>query len=391
MNEQKKTTGNHRQKSASAVRQNSTDECQQTSTNVARQKATAHDRQKSTNEREQNSTIASRPKTTGPSTENRRRLRLILSILLVLAAFWLGRQDFLKTFFLPANETQETKVVELGSGVELRSGAEPGSGDAVEQGTKEVAEHGAKEVAEPGTNEGVEQAGKEVVEQRQAFSDKPGAEKPVGQDSVVQDTAIQKLTAKDPAARGSVNQEATVQEPAGQKSTVQEQAKEDSAARGPVNRGLAAEKPAGQKTIVQEPSVQKTSVQKQAKEVSAAQELEDPRSPEFVASVLRKTGKLPDRFLSKKEARKLGWVPEQGNLNEVAPGKSIGGDHFGNYEGKLPEKKGRSYREADVHDSPNKRGAERLVFSNDGLIFYTPDHYKTFYDVSESFPGKKLP
>lgn len=288
MNEQKKTTGNHRQKSASAVRQNSTDECQQTSTNVARQKATAHDRQKSTNEREQNSTIASRQKTTGPSTENRRRLRLILSILLVLAAFWLGRQDFLQSFLSPAGETQGTKVIELGAG------------DAVEQAVKE----------------GVKQAAKEGAEQRQASSDKPGDKKQ-----------------------------------AGQKSTVQEPAAKD----------------------------------------SAVQESEDPRSPEFVASVLRKTGKLPDRFLSKKEARQLGWVPEQGNLNEVAPGKSIGGDHFGNYEGKLPEKKGRSYREADVHDSPNRRGAERLVFSNDGLIFYTPDHYKTFYDVSESFPGKKLP
>lgn len=298
MNEQKKTTGNHRQKSTSAVRQNSTDECQQTSTNVARQKATAHDRQKSTNEREQNSTIASRPKTTGPSTENRRRLRLILSILLVLAAFWLGRQDFLKTFFPPASETQGTKVVELGAG------------DAVEQSAENVEE----------------QAAKEAVEQRQASSDKPGDEKQAGQDSSVQEPAIQKSADQEPAA-----------------------------------------------------------------EDSAALESEDPRSPEFVASVLRKTGKLPDRFLSKKEARQLGWVPEQGNLNEVAPGKSIGGDHFGNYEGKLPEKKGRSYREADVHDSPNRRGAERLVFSNDGLIFYTPDHYKTFYDVSERFPGKKLP
>lgn len=313
MNEQKKTTGNHRQKSTSAVRQNSTDECQQTSTNVARQKATAHDRQKSTNEREQNSTIASRPKTTGPSTENRRRLRLILSILLVLAAFWLGRQDFLQSFLSPAGETQGTKVIEQGAG------------DVEEQGTKE----------------GVEQAAKEGVEQGQASSDKPGAEKPVGQGSPVQEPAIQKSADQEPADK----------EAAAQKRTVQEQNGEN----------------------------------------SAAQESKDPRSPEFVASVLRKTGKLPDRFLSKKEARQLGWVPEQGNLNEVAPGKSIGGDHFGNYEGKLPEKKGRSYREADVHDSPNRRGAERLVFSNDGLIFYTPDHYKTFYDVSESFPGKKLP
>ena len=328
MNEQKKTTGNHRQKSTSAVRQNSTDECQQTSTNVARQKATAHDRQKSTNEREQNSTIASRQKTTGPSTENRRRLRLILTILLVLAAFWLGRQDFLQSFLSPAGETQGTKVIELCAG------------DAVGQAAKE----------------GVKQAAKEGAEQRQASSDKPGDKKQAGQKSTVQ----------EPAVRGSVNQDPAGQEPVIQNSADQEPGDKEAA-------------------------VQKTTVQEQNGEISAAQESEDPRSPVFVASVLRKTGKLPDRFLSKKEARQLGWVPEQGNLNEVAPGKSIGGDHFGNYEGKLPEKKGRSYREADVHDSPNRRGAERLVFSNDGLIFYTPDHYKTFYDVSERFPGKKLP
>lgn len=292
MNEPKKTTSDHRQKSTrasqqknstNAARQISTNERQQTSTNAARQKATKNYRQNSTNEREQNSTIASRQKTTRSSSESRRKLRLILSILLVLAAFWLGRQDFLKTIFPPAGETQGTKVVELS----------------------------AIDVEEQGTKAGAEQAAKEVVEQRQESSDKPGDEKQAGQKSTVQDPADL--------------------------------------------------------------------------------ESEDPRSPEFVASVLRKTGKLPDRFLSKKEARKLGWVPEQGNLNEVAPGKSIGGDRFGNYEGKLPAQKGRSYREADVHDSPERRGAERLVFSNDGLIFYTPDHYKTFYDVSESFPGKKLP
>lgn len=292
MNEPKKRTSDHRQKSTSAsqqknstnaARQISSNERQQTSTNAARQKATKNYRQTSTNEREQNSTIASRQKTTRSSSESRRKLRLILSILLVLAAFWLGRQDFLKTIFPPAGETQGTKVVELS----------------------------AIDVEEQGTKAGAEQAAKEVVEQRQESSDKPGDEKQAGQKSTVQDPADL--------------------------------------------------------------------------------ESEDPRSPEFVASVLRKTGKLPDRFLSKKEARKLGWVPEQGNLNEVAPGKSIGGDRFGNYEGKLPAQKGRSYREADVHDSPERRGAERLVFSNDGLIFYTPDHYKTFYDVSESFPGKKLP
>lgn len=329
MNGQKKTTSDHRQKSTSAsqqknstnaARQISTNECQQTSTHAAQQKTTTNDRQRSTTNDRQNSTRS--------SLESRRRLRLILSILLVLAAFWLGRQDFLQSFLSPAGETQGTKVVELGAG------------DAVEQSAENVEE----------------QAAKEAVEQRQASSDKPGDEKQAGQKSTVQ----------DPAARWSVNQEPAGQEPAIQKSADQEPADKEAAA-------------------------QKRTVQEQNGENSAAQESENPRSPEFVASVLRKTGKLPDRFLSKKEARQLGWVPEQGNLNEVAPGKSIGGDHFGNYEGKLPEKKGRSYREADVHDSPNRRGPERLVFSNDGLIFYTPDHYKTFYDVSESFPGKKLP
>lgn len=341
MNGQKKTTSDHRQKSTSAsqqknstnaARQISTNECQQTSTHAAQQKTTTNDRQRSTTNDRQNSTRS--------SLESRRRLRLILSILLVLAAFWLGRQDFLQSFLSPAGETQGTKVVELGAG------------DAVGQ------------------------AAKEGAEQRQASSDKPGDEKQAGQQSIVQESA-----AKDSAGRVPLNQK-----PADQKSADQAQAGQEPAGQEP-----AIQKSADQEPADKEAAAQKRTVQEQNGEKSAAQESENPRSPEFVASVLRKTGKLPDRFLSKKEARQLGWVPEQGNLNEVAPGKSIGGDHFGNYEGKLPEKKGRSYREADVHDSPNRRGAERLVFSNDGLIFYTPDHYKTFYDVSERFPGKKLP
>ena len=82
--------------------------------------------------------------------------------------------------------------------------------------------------------------------------------------------------------------------------------------------------------------------------------------------------------ITKKEARALGWDSSQGNLSEAAPCKSIGGDYFGNYEGRLPEADGREYHECDINSTGGYRGAERIVFSNDGLIYYTGDHYETF-------------
>ena len=97
-----------------------------------------------------------------------------------------------------------------------------------------------------------------------------------------------------------------------------------------------------------------------------------------VAAYLNTYGHLPDNFITKKEAKALGWNNKAGNLGEVAPGKSIGGDHYGNYEGSLPEKKGRKYYECDINGDGGYRGAERLIYSNDGLIYYTGDHYKTF-------------
>ena len=86
--------------------------------------------------------------------------------------------------------------------------------------------------------------------------------------------------------------------------------------------------------------------------------------------------KLPDNFITKDEARELGW--EGGSLESYAPGKAIGGDRFGNYEGNLPEKKNRTYTECDIDTKGKARGAKRIVFSNDGLIYYTDDHYETF-------------
>ncbi len=100
-------------------------------------------------------------------------------------------------------------------------------------------------------------------------------------------------------------------------------------------------------------------------------------SKEDVASYLAEYGELPQNFITKKEARKLGW--SGGSLEPYAPGKCIGGDHFGNYEGNLPEVDGRSYYECDIDTLGAKsRGPKRIVYSDDGQIYYTEDHYNTF-------------
>lgn len=100
-------------------------------------------------------------------------------------------------------------------------------------------------------------------------------------------------------------------------------------------------------------------------------------SRDDVALYIHQYGKLPGNFITKAEAQKLGW--SGGNLEKYAPGKSIGGDRFGNYEGKLPKKSGRTYTECDIDTrGASARGAKRIVFSNDGLIYYTDDHYNTF-------------
>ncbi|MBQ2062318.1 MAG: ribonuclease [Oscillospiraceae bacterium] len=101
-------------------------------------------------------------------------------------------------------------------------------------------------------------------------------------------------------------------------------------------------------------------------------------SKEDVALYLHTYGHLPGNFITKREAEKLGW-PGGGSLEPYAPGKCIGGDRFGNYQKKLPVKDGRRYQECDIDTLGAKsRGARRIVFSNDGLIYYTEDHYEHF-------------
>ncbi|MBE6989351.1 MAG: ribonuclease [Ruminococcaceae bacterium] len=96
-----------------------------------------------------------------------------------------------------------------------------------------------------------------------------------------------------------------------------------------------------------------------------------------VALYLHLYGHLPGNFITKREAEKLGWPG--GSLEPYAPGCCIGGDRFGNYEGSLPKKDGRSYKECDIDTlGTDSRGAKRIVYSNDGLIYYTEDHYNTF-------------
>lgn len=98
---------------------------------------------------------------------------------------------------------------------------------------------------------------------------------------------------------------------------------------------------------------------------------------EDVALYIHTYGRLPENFVTKKEAEAAGW--SGGSVEKYLPGKCIGGSSFGNREGLLPDKEGRRWTECDINTlGKSSRGAERIVFSNDGLIFYTGDHYESF-------------
>lgn len=102
-------------------------------------------------------------------------------------------------------------------------------------------------------------------------------------------------------------------------------------------------------------------------------------SKDEVAWYLHTYGHLPSNFVTKKTAEKAGWKTRGLTIDEACPGKSIGGDRFGNYEGKLPDKRGRKWYECDIdYHGGKSRGAKRIVYSSDGLIYYTGDHYSSF-------------
>ena len=101
-------------------------------------------------------------------------------------------------------------------------------------------------------------------------------------------------------------------------------------------------------------------------------------SKDEVAAYLYYFGHLPDNYITKKEAQKRGWDKSKNTMAQACPGMSIGGDWFGNFEGLLPEKKGREYYECDIDYVKGGRNAKRIIYSNDGLIYYTDDHYESF-------------
>ena len=101
-------------------------------------------------------------------------------------------------------------------------------------------------------------------------------------------------------------------------------------------------------------------------------------SKEDVALYIHTYGHLPPNYVTKNQARQKGW--EGGNVEAVlGPGYAIGGDSYGNREGLLPKANGRKYYECDIDTVGYKdRGSRRIIYSNDGLIYYTSDHYESF-------------
>ena len=111
---------------------------------------------------------------------------------------------------------------------------------------------------------------------------------------------------------------------------------------------------------------------------ASSNNIDELTNDELVVKYLKEHGELPDYYITKSEAKSLGWVPSKGNLCEVAPGRAIGGDIWTNRQKSLPTKSGRRYFEADLNYNCGNRNADRVVFSNDGLVFVTFDHYRSF-------------
>lgn len=98
---------------------------------------------------------------------------------------------------------------------------------------------------------------------------------------------------------------------------------------------------------------------------------------------LKDFGILPDYYVSFSFAEDAGWRSKKGNLDKVLPGKMIGGDIYKNKDGKLPQSPGRIWYEADINYEGGYRNRQRILYSNDGLIFVSYDHYQTFYEITD--------
>lgn len=109
---------------------------------------------------------------------------------------------------------------------------------------------------------------------------------------------------------------------------------------------------------------------------SSSQSIDQLTAEKTVINYVKQNHRLPDYYITKNEARKLGWNPSKGNLCDVLPGKAIGGDHFSNREKRLPQ--GEKYFEADVNYNCGNRNADRIIFTRNGDVYLTKNHYKSF-------------
>lgn len=130
------------------------------------------------------------------------------------------------------------------------------------------------------------------------------------------------------------------------------------------------------KELRENKSQKKTDIDSDKKNASNGNSIEELTNDDKVISYVKSNHKLPDYYLTKSEAKNQGWIASKGNLCEVLPGKAIGGDKFSNREKQLP--KGEQYYEADVNYNCGNRGADRIVFTKNGEVWLTQDHYKSF-------------
>lgn len=139
------------------------------------------------------------------------------------------------------------------------------------------------------------------------------------------------------------------------------------------NHFIADKKMNDAKPVVEYSSVEPSP---EANSLAQQQSIDQLTEEKTVIRFVKQNHKLPDYYVTKNEARKLGWDPSKGNLCEVLPGKAIGGDRFGNREKVLPE--GQSYLEADVNYHCGNRNGDRIVYTENGEVYLTKDHYKSF-------------
>jgi guanyl-specific ribonuclease Sa len=199
----------------------------------------------------------------------------------------------------------------------------------------------------------------------------------ISESTVPQVTASKKSTAKDSSQKDTSSTEAAQKKTVSKKSTSKDSAqKETKSGKSATKQTTSKESASKKSSSVKDSSAKSSSSSKSTS--SGITEDGSYTSKKEVALYLHTYGHLPNNYITKSEAESLGWDSKKGNLWDVAPGKSIGGSHFGNYEKQLPDAKGRKYSECDIDYDGTYRNAKRIIYSNDGLIFYTEDHYKTF-------------